>query len=179
MSIVETLKDVTIYGGIISFVLWQWSRMGTYKWRTDANVPLQPPGWVFALAWTVLYGLISASWIIALYRFVGSDTDVAIYALYVANIVLNKLWTVVAGDYGSSVWAFPIIILILGSGTAIAVLLGVQSLWLSFGLFLPYVLWLAVATYWNWYYAFKLGESMVVPVHKPLPTYPRRGWGRV
>lgn len=168
MSIVGTLRDVTIYGGVISFVLWQWSRMGTYTWRNDANVPLQPPSWVFSVVWPVLYGLLSASWIVAIYNFAEDNISTAIYALYATNVILTKLWTLTAGDWDRPRWAFLVMLGVVGTAIANAVLLGVAGLWVSFGLYIPYVAWLAVAGFWNLYYAFVLNVSMVVSGMNPL-----------
>lgn len=62
-------------------------------WYADASkAPWNPPNWLFGPVWTVLYALMSvAGWLVWLR---ARDRDVRrALTLYVAQLVLNSLWT--------------------------------------------------------------------------------------
>lgn len=122
--------------------------------------PLTPPWWIFALAWTLLYLLLSA--VIAL---VLSDTVIStgdsnqFIVLFVLQMAFNLLWTPVFAKnsfYGAIVLVFchfsTIWMMVIGfvQSTAslafiAACLLCVYEAWLIFALFLN--LWYVVALY--------------------------------
>lgn len=123
-------------------------------WYADAaKAPWNPPPWIFGPVWTVLYTLMAvAMWRVWRRR---SDLDVRRpAALYVAQLVLNAIWTPVF--FG----LYPV--------------LGTPALWIAFGiivaldvvvvltfiaflkvdraagwLLLPYLLWVLFATTLN------------------------------
>lgn len=112
--------------------------------------PLTPPGWLFAVVWPILYGLITAA--IWVYWRRGSSQS-SLYnltlALYITQLVLNGLWILLFFILHLIGLAAIDICIILVISAVKLVLFGVQSAWLSFGLFFPYVLWLAYALYLN------------------------------
>lgn len=130
-----------------TFVYWQIydnSSGNVRKWYNSrkASVTFAPPGWLFGIAWFILYGLIVAT---AVTFFGDSDDQVAVYVLFFINIVLNKVWSPVffgQRQLGVAAW---IIVAMLGTEIAVLVLIGLAQQWLSFGLYLPYVLWTAFA----------------------------------
>lgn len=113
---------------------------------------LTPPAPVFAVVWTILYGLIAASgW---LYWREGESEDGSTFynftlAFYIAQIVLNALWSILFFALRAIFLAFVDALLLLGASVVVLALYGVQSRWLPFGLFFPYVLWLLFALYLN------------------------------
>lgn len=109
-----------------------------------------PPGLVFGIVWPILYGLIVAAHF--LYWTNGSD-DTVIYGivliLYMVNLLLNKLWSPMFFAEKNPQAALVIIILTELTAIVIAILMAVDHVWSSFWLLVPYILWLAYATYLN------------------------------
>lgn len=113
-----------------------------------------PPAIIFSIVWPVLYGLITAS--IWLYWREGSNDDGdTLYnvtlAFYVAQLVLNALWSILFFVCHAILLTFIDIALLIGASIIVLSLYAVQSRWLPFGLFLPYILWILFAAYLNWY----------------------------
>lgn len=163
---ISVLKDITVYGGIILFVFWQWTNRNKYKWRNDLEVPLKPPNWVFPVAWTILFSLISAAWIVVLYT--GNSTVylpeyyIVFYVFMVINVLLTKLWSYVAFDKNRPRVAFAIIMLLDASAIIVLVMIILVESWTALGLYIPYIVWISLATYLNGYYAFYINEYMVI-----------------
>lgn len=104
--------------------------------------PLSPPGWLFPVAWGVLYCLMGVSlWLV--YRAGG---QVNYYVLFVAQFVLNVLW----------------VPLFFGEGMMVAALADLVALWVlvlamismvwgternAAYLLIPYLCWLTFAGY--------------------------------
>ena len=103
-----------------------------------------PPSWVFGPVWTVLYVMIAvAGWLS--WRAAGVD---AATGWWVAQLVLNALWTPIffaVGEYG---WALVEILVLLA--TLVVTIAVVQrrstpAAWLL----APYLLWVGFATLLN------------------------------
>lgn len=121
------------------------------EWYQSLIKPaLQPPGFVFAIVWTVLYGLTAASLsIVAL----GPAAPARTYWLYAANGVLNVLWTYTFFQQHNPGGAMLVLLL----NIIIAVLLysGVRKTNANAAyLLIPYLVWLAFALYLNFEIAF-------------------------
>jgi benzodiazapine receptor len=123
-------------------------------WYADAEKAFwNPPNWLFGPVWTVLYTLMSvAAWLVWRERHRAPVRSALI--LYVAQLVLNALWTPVffglfplAG--APALWIALVIILALD----VAVLLTVVSFWrarrLAAWLLAPYWIWILYATTLN------------------------------
>lgn len=111
---------------------------------------IAPPRMVFPIVWSVLYGLIIAAEIIHVLSIPSSDVDTsdmyqAIVALYVFNITLGHYWTIAFFKNRSLMFAFVISLLLFATAVAIVVLYALEGLWISFGLYMPYVVWLVYA----------------------------------
>jgi translocator protein len=123
-------------------------------WYADADkVFWSPPNALFGPVWTVLYGVMSvAAWLVWRRR---ETTDVRRpLSLYVAQLVLNAIWTpVFFGLYPAigvtALWIGAVIILALD----VAVLLTMLSFWrvrrLAALLLIPYWAWVLFATTLN------------------------------
>lgn len=123
-------------------------------WYEEADkVPWTPPGALFGPVWTVLYALMSvAAWLVWRER---ERTDVrAPLALYVAQLVLNALWTpVFFGAYPligvSALWIAAVIIVLLDA----LVLATILAFWrvrpAAGALLIPYLAWILYATTLN------------------------------
>jgi tryptophan-rich sensory protein len=96
-----------------------------------AKPPFNPPNWVFAPVWTVLYVLIA----VAGWRTFESDRSSWTMKLWWAQLVLNFLWS-------------PVILLLLAAILAFLVMSWRQSR-VAAWLFAPYAAWVAFAAVLN------------------------------
>ena len=115
--------------------------------------PLSPPGWVFPVAWTILYLLMG----LGSYLVFTADAPLAqkkrALTLYAIQLFLNFLWSPV---YFGLEWRLVAFFILLALW--VAVLLTMRSFSAinerAGDLLLPYILWLTFAAYLNlgvWY----------------------------
>ncbi|MDQ2688811.1 MAG: tryptophan-rich sensory protein [Chloroflexota bacterium] len=123
-------------------------------WYAEADkAPWTPPGAVFGPVWTVLYALMSvAAWLI--WREPDSAERRRALGLYVAQLVLNALWTpVFFGLYPTigvaALWAALVIIVALDVLVLLTALRFRPVRRLAAVLLIPYGAWLAYATTLN------------------------------
>lgn len=115
------------------------------EWFAALRKPFfQPPNWLFAPVWTILYVLIG----IAGARVYSLSNAAALQGVWIVQMVLNFLWSPAFFAAEAPRIALFIIVLML-----LAIL---AFLWLargrdrmSFLLFLPYLAWVAFATLLN------------------------------
>ncbi len=112
------------------------------------NSALTPDGWVFGVAWTILYTLLGIALFLVMNKEKTKQSKTKAYVLFVIQMVLNFLWTYVF--FGLHL-----------SGVAMIVLLTllVVSVWMAcafkpiskgaFYLVWPYIVWLCFAMYLN------------------------------
>ena len=119
------------------------------SWYSGLTLPaLQPPGWAFGAAWTTLYALMAVAawraWRASDARFPALPAMSA----YGGQLALNALWPFVFFGLKAPCAAIPVI-----AALFVAVLLTARIFWVRdqiAGLLLvPYVLWLAFASYLN------------------------------
>lgn len=104
---------------------------------------LNPPGWVFAVVWPVLYALMAVAG-----AYLYQEKKWAAFNLFLLQLVFNYAWSFVFFTYQSVEWGFFWIVLIL-----VLVVKWVQSLYeinkpLAY-MQLPYLWWLIFAAYLN------------------------------
>lgn len=109
--------------------------------------PLAPPGWVFPLAWTILYLLMGyGSWLCL--KAPAAQRRQA-WGLYVIQLMLNFLWPLLffrtQQFYPALLLLLALFLLVLLMAVAFFQAEKRAGLWQ-----LPYVLWLAFALYLNW-----------------------------
>ena len=112
--------------------------------------PLSPPGWVFSVAWTILYFLLGWALYLVFVNTRKNVSKIRAYILFGVQLVLNGLWSYVF--FGANMPGFALVIL-LG--------LFVASVWMAREFFrivrrtaymiIPYILWLMFAFYMNAY----------------------------
>ena len=124
-------------GWLIGFV----TRPGA--WYAGCQAPFNPPSWIFAPVWTLLYVLIA----IAGARGYESGTSTG-FALWVAQLALNFAWS-------------PVFFRLHRTGLALAVVAALLAVIVAFiaeqwtadrvsaWLFVPYACWVAFATLLN------------------------------
>jgi len=143
--------------GLVVFVISTYGQIGygdqngyqDYQQR-KGMIRGSPPGWVFGVAWSVLYGLISAAGFLYWLNYPAiTSTRNAILILFFINLVLNKIWTPLFFGANRKGLAFFDLVLTLGTSIAVVVLFGIEQAWLSFGLYIAYPVWLLYAGYLN------------------------------
>lgn len=110
--------------------------------------PLSPPGWVFPVVWTLLYGLmgISAAKIWAAPASLARSRGLN---LFIGQLIVNFFWSPIffnAGAYGFAlVWLLILWVLVV---------LMIKEFWkvdpAAAKLQIPYLIWLTFAAYLNW-----------------------------
>lgn len=109
---------------------------------------LTPDGWVFALAWTILYALIGVSLFLVIRSDKTRRSKTPAYLLFLVQMVLNAMWSYVF--FGLHLAGAALIVLI----GLICITIWMMSVfhvfdkWASYLLW-PYLLWMLFATYLN------------------------------
>ncbi len=110
--------------------------------------PLSPPGWLFPIAWTILYITMGiASYYIVVSTAPKSEKLTAI-ALYIAQLALNFYWPILFFNYSLFLPAFFVLLAML--------IITVICTWKFFRLsrtagllMIPYIVWTVFAAYLN------------------------------
>lgn len=107
-----------------------------------------PDGWVFALAWAILYALLG----IALFLVIRNEktrlSKGRAYLLFLAQMVLNALWSY--AFFGAHMMGWALVVLIALIFVAIMMMRAFRpfSKWASY-LVWPYIIWMIFAAYLN------------------------------
>lgn len=107
---------------------------------------LAPPGFIFPIAWIVLYILMS----ISLYLVTNDikKDNINYYMIYIVQMIVNSFWTFIFFGLKAFFFSFLWILLLI-------VFVGIMSYMyckrskVSFALLVPYLLWLVFAAYLN------------------------------
>ena len=113
------------------------------------NSALTPAGWVFSVAWTILYILIGwALYLVMQSRDKRQQDKVSAYVLFTVNIILNTLWSFVFFGAQSPKTALIVLVALI-----IVAIFMMRSFFrinkLAGYLIIPYILWMMFATYLN------------------------------
>lgn len=123
------------------------------------------PAYAFGIAWGILFGLISATGFLYLGpNSLGESSSLYVtsYVLFIVNVVLTKIWTPIffAKTRSRIGLALFIAIMILLTAVAFSVMMLIDSSYLTFGLYSPYILWTCYAIFLNYkFYTFKAKRS--------------------
>ena len=101
---------------------------------------LNPPDYLFGIVWPILYTLM------AVVSFLHAKL---IYKWYISQLVLNGAWTWIFFVCQQPDIAFINIVVLIGLNLVILMKLKGQYAWLSFALYLPYLLWICFAAFLN------------------------------
>ena len=108
--------------------------------------PLAPPDWIFPPVWSILYFSMLVA--LLLYLFKPSQNKKSGYIDFIAQLILNLLWTPAFFYLQNIVLALIVIILL-----DIFVILTIKSFYrvskISGLILMPYLLWILFATYLN------------------------------
>lgn len=114
-------------------------------WFEHLSKPwFNPPNWVFAPVWTLLYLSIAiAGW--RVYRQVGLDRSILLWAV---QLLANALWSPLFFALHAIGWALADIVFLLAAIAATIVLFRRRDVWAAW-LMVPYLAWVAFATLLN------------------------------
>ena len=101
---------------------------------------LNPPDYLFGIVWPILYTLM------AVVSFLHAKL---IYKWYIPQLALNGAWTWIFFVCQQPDIAFINIVVLIGLNLIILMKLKGQGTWLSFALYLPYLLWICFAAFLN------------------------------
>ncbi len=117
-------------------------------YQTLKKSPLTPPGWVFPIAWAILYAMIIASG--AVFLKTGGSVRSPGFVYYCAAWVLNLLWSPLFFTYQRLALSF-IVILCLNVLIACAIREFHKVSRAASYLLVPYLAWVIFATYLSGY----------------------------
>ena len=121
----------------------------TNWYEQQARAPLNPPNWVFPIAWTILYTLIAISgWILQFASKVPPLTVVRV--LFGIQLVLNWGWTFLFFTFHLTGLSFGVIVA-LDIIVAVLIVVAFGNFRLVSLLMLPYLAWICFASYLNYY----------------------------
>ena len=132
--------------GLLSGLL---SRVGMENFsQTVAQPPLSPPGWLFPVVWTILYGLMGISaariWLLP-----PSDNRSRGLNLFLAQLVVNFFWSPIFFNTGA--YGFALLWLLLLCVLVVLMILSFRKVDKTAALLqIPYLIWLTFAAYLNW-----------------------------
>lgn len=117
------------------------------SWYEGLQKPLStPPNWIFAPAWIFLYVLMGVAWyLVLIHRWHRAEVRTASF-LFLIQLALNILWTIIFFGLKEPAWAFVDILFLLPLITLTAHAfdrLDRRAGWLM----VPYILWVVFATY--------------------------------
>ncbi|MDH7512898.1 MAG: tryptophan-rich sensory protein [Clostridiales bacterium] len=110
--------------------------------------PFNPPNWVFAPVWTILYALMGLSAYLVFEKGPGRSDVRKALAVFAGQLVLNALWSIVFFGAHMILGAVVVIILLWGMILASILLFSKISRAAAY-LLIPYMMWVSFATILN------------------------------
>ena len=115
---------------------------------THKEPPLLPPSWLFPVVWVILYAIMGAS----AYLIKTADADEQdikqALMIYYAQLAVNFMWSIVFFRF-EALWAAFVVIVVLLVMIALMIVRFVRIRPLSAYMNIPYLIWVAFATYLN------------------------------
>jgi len=147
MKLIKSLALTLMVGGVASF----FTSSGVNGWYAVANKPsFNPPNWLFAPVWTVLYILMG----IALYLVWKNETDKAVkqtaLIIFAVQLGLNFFWSFIFFYAQQPGWAF-IEIMAMWIAILLTILWFGKISTVAAWLLVPYISWVSFATVLNFY----------------------------
>jgi len=134
-----------VVGGLSGFA----TARGVSTWYpTLVKPPFNPPGWVFGPVWTVLYVMMGVAAYLVWHQGIDTDGVRAGLAVFVIQLALNGLWSILFFRFHQPGWALvEIIVLWAAIGATVWLFWRVSP---AAGLLLlPYWAWVSFATVLN------------------------------
>lgn len=127
-------------------------KSGEYK---KYKAPWSPPNWLFGIAWTILYAILCASFVLVIEDVtIDQRTRTEMIILFVIHIILNYLWTpIFVSGRAQGVIDLVICIETIAWFFALGVTQNTQSYsYIGAWLIVPYIAWLLYALSLNAYF---------------------------
>lgn len=110
--------------------------------------PLSPPGWLFPVAWTVLYTLMGIASYLVLTADVPIEDKLSALKTYGFQLFLNFFWSIWFFNFNFYYFSYAWILALL-----IAIVVTTVQFWqiskVAGLLMIPYILWVSFASYLN------------------------------
>lgn len=148
------IRDILVLAGILAVCLGVGgigsaiTSLSVDAWYADLRKPIfNPPDWVFAPVWTILYVLMAiAAW--RAWRQAGFQSSETALLVFVAQLILNLVWSALFFALKNIALALVGIVVLL-----VLITINMVLFWrndrLAGALFVPYVLWVAFAALLN------------------------------
>lgn len=115
---------------------------------------IQPPGFIFSIAWLILFGIIIYSWWSSLNNAINHNNTtyiILINVFFALNLIINFYWVYVFFyKFNYRLGVFVLIFLIIE--TIAVIIISTKYNFLDGGLLIIYLAWLLFATYLNYQY---------------------------
>ena len=142
--LVKCIAIPLIIGGISALL----TRGSMKVFETLEKPPLSPPGWLFPVAWTILYVLMGIASYLVLESEAEPEAVTNAIHIYFYQLVVNFLWPVFFFQFQWFFFSFIwLVLLILLVAAMIKEFYGISKT--AAGLNIPYFLWILFAGYLN------------------------------
>lgn len=143
-KLATSILTINIIGILIGLIV----NTGTSDWYNTLNKPYYtPPSWVFAPVWITLYTLIGVSFYLV-WVDKKFDTESDAYSIFLMQLALNYLWTLVF--FGLQSVLLGLIVIIILDFFIIANIYLFSKINIKAALLLlPYLIWVIIATLLN------------------------------
>jgi len=119
------------------------------SWYIHLKKPvLNPPSWIFAPVWTMLYIMMGVSAYLVWRKGLGNDHARLAMSLFLMQLILNFLWSPIFFGMRSALYGF-IIIILMWIAILATIILFYRISKVSAYLLVPYIVWVSFATYLN------------------------------
>lgn len=118
------------------------------EWYESIKPSITPPGWVFPIAWNIIFFLITIS-IYTSFSKVKTKQKPTLIALFATNLILNTLWSLFYFKLHNPLLAFIDIIFIWITILAL-IIYNYKINKISSYTLIPYFLWVSFASVLNW-----------------------------
>lgn len=134
-----------LFVGVLAALLTRESMM---LFEAVKKSPLSPPGWLFPVAWTILYTLMGIATYLMLTAEAEKQEKSRALSVYIYQLTVNFLWPTFFFNF--QWYLFSFLWLLLLWGLVLITLLRYYNISKPAGcLLLPYLLWLTFAAYLN------------------------------
>lgn len=139
---------LTVWLAITFAAAWMGSRHMPGEWYASLAKPSwNPPNWIFAPVWSVLYVLMGvAAWLV--WRRAGFSGAGTALGLFAVQLMLNALWSYLFFGLHRIDLALLDIVILWAAILAVTVLFWRVHKWAG-GLMLPYIAWVSFASLLN------------------------------
>ena len=122
---------------------------GMASFQQIDNPPLSPPGWLFPIAWTILYNLMGISSYLVYSADAPAGQKLRALTLYGFQLAVNFFWSIIFFNFQAYLFAFVWLVflwvLIIWTISAFSKI-SKSAAWLL----VPYLLWVTFAGYLNY-----------------------------